>query len=314
MKEKIILLGATGFLGKRIQRILDLRGIQYVQISNSYGYDLRDKKQFEKVFLHNKQAKIIFNAAAYVGGIQFGLKHPAEIYYNNSLINTHMFELAKDFGIRRIINPISNCSYPRDIFTSFNESDWWNGELDESVFVYGFIRKASYVQSWAYYKQYGLETINLIVPNMYGPEDHFEPERSHALGAMIMRMNIAKRNADSEFTVWGTGKPVREWLYVDDCVEAMIRSIDVQYTIDPINIGIGFGISIKDLAEMIKKELDYNGKIIFDQSKLDGAPHKVMNIDRCRERFGWVPSTSLPDGIKKTVKWFLEYMDRYEKD
>jgi len=313
MKTKIILIGATGFLGKRLSLKLQKIGIPFISISKSLGYDLREKQYAEKVFKKNSDANVVFNAAAYVGGIQFGYKHPAEIYYNNSLINTYLFELAKNYGIKRLINPISNCSYPRDLFTAFKEADWWNGELDESVFVYGFVRKASYVQSWAYHRQYGLETINLIVPNMYGPEDHFEPERSHALGAIIMRMYEAKKRNDKEFIIWGSGKPIREWLYIDDCADAMIRAIDMPYIEKPINIGVGYGISIKELAEMIRKELDYTGKLIFDTSKPDGAPYKVMDISRCKEYFKWNPSTNIIDGIKRTIEWYLKLGIKYER-
>lgn len=303
--DKILLLGATGFLGKRIVKKFETLDIDYIPISKSLGYDLREKEDFEKVFLENSDVKIIFNAAAFVGGIQFVHKHMAEIYFNNSLINTYLFELAYKYNIQRIVNPISNCSYPRDLFSAFKEDDWWNGELDESVFVYGFVRKASYVQSWAYYKQYGLETINLIVPNMYGPEDHFDAERSHALGALIMRMYEAKKNNDKEFIVWGSGKPIREWLYVDDCVDAMVRSIGIPFTEKPINIGVGYGISIKELAELIKNELNYNGTLVFDATKPDGAPYKVMNVDKCKSVFNWVPSTTINDGVKKTIEWYL---------
>lgn len=303
--DKILVLGATGFLGKRIVKKLKTLGIEYVPVSKSLGFDLRNIADFEKVFLENKEANIIFNAAAYVGGIQFGYKHMAEIYFNNSLINTYLFELAYKYNIKRIINPISNCSYPRQLSAAFKEDDWWNGELDESVFVYGFIRKASYVQSWAYYRKYGLETINLIVPNMYGPDDHFDAERSHALGALIMRMYEAKKNHDTEFTIWGSGNPVREWLYVDDCVDAMIRSIDIPFTEKPINIGVSYGVSIKELAELIKEELDYTGTLVFDTTKPDGAPYKVMNVDKCRNIFNWVPDTQLRNGIENTIKWYL---------
>ena len=167
--------------------------------------------------------------------------------------------------------------------------------------VYGFIRKGSWVQSWAYYKQYGLETINLIVPNMYGPEDHFEEVRSHALGALTMKIEKAKNEGESHVVVWGTGKPVREWLYVDDCVEAMIRAIDVTHYEYPVNIGIGSGVSIKQLAEMIKKSCNYTGELIYDTSKPDGAPFKVMNVTLCQKVFGWTPQTQLRDGLAKTI-------------
>jgi GDP-L-fucose synthase len=306
MTKKILLLGATGFLGKRIRRRLEKDGADFVPVSRSLGTDLRDYRQFRQVFEKNPGIDVILHAATYVGGIKFGLEHPGEIYFNNSLINAHLFELAKEFKIKRLVNPISNCSYPRDVFPQFKEELWWDGPLDESVMVYGFIRKGSWVQSWAYYKQYGLETINLIVPNMYGPEDHFDEVRSHALGALVMKMAKAKRLAQPEVVVWGSGKPVREWLYVDDCVEAMLRAVDIPHTPEPINIGIGSGVSIRELAERIQQQVGYSGRLVFDPSKPDGAPYKVMNVDKCRSVFGWSPTTGLQDGIAATVLWYVD--------
>lgn len=302
--KKILLLGATGFLGKRIARRLKTENIAFIPIGRSLGTDLRDYQQFRRVFEMNPGIDVILHAATYIGGIKFGLEHPAEIYYNNSLINTYLFELAREFGVRRIVNPIANCSYPRDVYPEFKEDLWWQGPLDESVMVYGFVRKGSWVQSWAYHKQYGLETTNLIVPNMYGPEDHFEEVRSHALGALVMKIARAKKSSQSQVVVWGSGKPVREWLYVDDCVEAMLRSIDVQHSPEPINIGVGSGVSIRELAEMIQREVGYTGKLVFDPSYPDGAPYKVMNVDRCKAIFSWSPQTSLKEGITSTVSWY----------
>lgn len=301
-------MGATGFLGKRIVKRLDKEGLPFISASRRLGTDFRKPEQFEEIFLKHKDVTHILNCATFIGGIQFGLAHAGEIYYNNSLINTYLFELAREFKVKRIVNPIANCSYPRDIFPEFKEDLWWDGPLDESVMVYGFIRKGSWVQSWAYYKQYGLETVNLIVPNMYGPEDHFDEVRSHALGALIMKIVRAKRLNEPEVVVWGSGKPIREWLYVDDCVEAMLRAIRIPYTIEPINIGIGYGVSIRELSEMIQREVSYPGKLVFDPSMPDGAPHKVMNIERCREIFDWVPETSLEDGIAKTVHWYVNHI------
>jgi GDP-L-fucose synthase len=297
-------MGATGFLGKRIVKRLTEEGIPFLSASISLGTDFRKPQEFEEIFQKHGEISHIINCATFIGGIQFGLEHKGEIYYNNSLINTYMFELARQYHIQRIINPISNCSYPRDVQGSFIEKQWWNGELDPSVRVYGFIRKGSWVQSWAYYKQYGLKTINLIVPNMYGPDDHFEEVRSHALGALIMKIAKAKQNNQPNVIVWGTGKPVREWLYVDDCVEAMMRSISIDHFEYPVNIGIGYGISIKELAELIKNQVGYEGEFIFDTSKPDGAPFKVMDVKLCNQIFGWIPQTSLVDGIAKTIAWY----------
>ena len=303
----ILLLGATGFLGKRIAQRLRAEGRDFVPASLSLGTDLRDANQFRKLFEKNPSIDRILHAATFIGGIKFGLDHPAEIYRNNTLMSTHLFELAREFGVRRIINPISNCSYPRDVFPEFKEELWWNGPLDDSVAVYGLIRKASQMQSAAYRRQYGLQTINLIVPNMYGPDDHFDEVRSHALGALVMKIAQAKRKRSPEVIVWGSGKPVREWLYVDDCVEAMMLSLDIADQEAPLNIGVGSGVSIGDLAGMIKQEVAYEGRLTFDTSKPDGAPYKVMNIDRWRRLTDWHP-TELTDGIAKTIQWYQANM------
>ena len=303
----VLLLGATGFLGRRVARRLTEDQIAFVPVSHSLGTDLRDYRQFRRVFEMQGPFDVIMHAAAFVGGIQFGLAHEAEIYYNNALVNAHLFELAREFGVKRIINPISNCSYPRDVYPEFREELWWNGPLDDSVFVYGFVRKASFVQSWAYRRQYGLQTMNLIVPNMYGPEDHFDEVRSHALGALVMKIARAWQRNEGPVTIWGSGKPVREWLYVDDCVEAMLRSTAIPCPEIPVNIGVGSGVSIRELAELIAKEIGYTGTFVYDTSRPDGAPHKVMNLEMCRKVFGWQPCTSLREGIARTVQWYLEH-------
>ena len=303
----VLLLGATGFLGKRLARRLTADRIPFLGVSRALGTDLRDPAQFRRIFETQTGIDVILHAAAFVGGIRFGLAHPGEIYYNNALMNTHLFELARQFGVKRIVNPISNCSYPRDVERAFTEDVWWNGPLDESVLAYGFIRKASYVQSWAYHRQYGLETVNLIVPNMYGPEDHFDEVRSHALGSLVMKIARAKRLGLSEVSVWGSGRPVREWLYVDDCVEAMLRAVEIPYLPDPINIGVGSGVSVRELAESIAAEVGYTGTLAFDTSQPDGAPYKVMNIETCKKVFNWSPPTELPEGLARTVRWYLAH-------
>jgi GDP-L-fucose synthase len=303
---KILLMGATGFLGKRLVRRLQKENIPFLPASKSLGTDFRKQEEFDALFKENSDITHIINCATFIGGIRFGLEHPGEIFFNNSLINTYMFELARKYHVQRIVNPIANCSYPRDVKGSFTEKEWWNGELDQSVMVYGFIRKGSWMQSWAYYKQYGLETINLIVPNMYGPDDHFDEVRSHALGAIIMKIVNAKIGNIPNIIVWGTGKPVREWLFVDDCVEAIMRTFNVKHFAYPVNIGIGSGVSIKELAEMIKRVVGYEGDLVFDVTKQDGAPYKVMDISLCKETFGWAPQTSLHEGIVKTVEWYMK--------
>jgi GDP-L-fucose synthase len=305
LEKKIFVPGGNGFLGKRIVIKLKEKGIPYVSLSLRDGYDFRNFMQTLELFKENKFDAII-NCAAFVGGIQFGYEKPAELYYNNTIMATNLMEAARQTAVKKFVNPISNCSYPAKVTTDFKEDEWWEGELHESVLVYGFVRKASWVQSWAYNKQYGFQTVNLILPNMYGPGDHFEEKRSHALGALVMKMVEAKRKNLSQVIIWGTGAPIREWLYVDDGVEALIRGLDLENLALPINVGVGKGISVSNLANLIKEIVGYKGDLVFDATKPDGAPHKTMNTDRMRQILKWEPSMSLKEGIANTVEWYLE--------
>jgi GDP-L-fucose synthase len=218
-------------------------------------------------------------------------------------MNTYLFEACRKFGVKKIVNPIANCSYPDVAQKDFKESEWWDGPLHSSVFVYGFAKKATWVNAYAYHRQHHLNSVNFLVPNMYGPEDHFDEVRSHAMGALIMKMVKAKRENLPEVLVWGSGNPVREWLYVDDLVELMLRAIDVETGIQPINVGKGEGITIREMAEKIKEAVGYGGKIVFDKTRPDGAAYKVMNVARMEEIFKWIPPTPLIEGIKQTVDW-----------
>jgi GDP-L-fucose synthase len=215
----------------------------------------------------------------------------------------NLLEAVKRYKVQRIVNPISNCAYPARA-TLFKEDEFWDGPLHESVLVYGFARKASWVGSWAYQKQHGVDSLNLILSNMYGPEDHFEEERSHALGALIMKMSNAKRKNEPQVVVWGTGTPVREWLHVDDGAEALVRGLDAAATVNPVNVGVASGISIKELAELIKKSVGYEGNLVFDTTKPDGAPYKTVDGSKGYALLKWKPSTNLEKGVQETVNWY----------
>lgn len=300
----ILVTGASGFLGKRVCRLLTEKRVPFSAISLSKGLDLRDAKATLDYFEELRPIKVL-NCAAFVGGIQFGYKHPAELFHNNLLMTLSLLAAAKETGVQRIVNPISNCAYPA-MATLFKEDEFWDGALHESVMVYGFVRKASWVGSWAYQKQYGLDVVNLILSNMYGPEDHFEEERSHALGALIMKFVRAKAKGLPEVVVWGSGAPVREWLHVDDGAEAMLRGLDVLAQEQPINIGVGKGISVLAMAELIQRLVGYNGRLVLDPSKPDGAPYKTMDGRRGEAVLGWRPNRDFEQGVKDTIAWYLE--------
>ncbi len=302
---KILVTGATGFLGTHVCRKLAERGLTFHATSLSKGVDLRDEQHVERLFSTVKPT-VVINCASYVGGIQFGYKHPAELFDNNMRMIANLFAACHRHGVKRVINPISNCAYPADA-TLFQEKGFWDGPLHDSVLVYGMVRKMSWVGSWAYKRQYGLDTINLILSNMYGPGDHFEEERSHALGALVMKFAKAKRDHQPKVVVWGSGKPVREWLHVDDGAEALIRAIDAAPCEDIVNVGVAQGISILDLAHAIRSEVGYEGEIELDPSKPDGAPHKTVDGSAGERLLGWAPQKGLPDGIRETVAWYLQH-------
>lgn len=301
----ILVTGCTGFLGKRVCRLLELQGLPYLSISRLNGPDLRERRETLDFFQEKQPTKVI-NCAAFVGGIQFGYKHPAELFHNNLQMTLNLLEAAHLSKVQRIVNPISNCAYP-GAATFFKEDEFWDGPLHESVMVYGFARKASWVGAWAYAKQYGLDVINLILSNMYGPEDHFEEERSHALGALIMKIVRAKQSGQPQVIVWGSGKPVREWLHVDDGAEAMVRALQVAPSVDPINIGVGKGISVWEMASLIKDLVGYEGDLVLDPTKPDGAPYKTVDGSRGALHLGWAPQRDFNQGLADAINWYMEY-------
>tara|TARA_R110000772_G_scaffold268725_1_gene398209 strand:- start:17245 stop:18159 length:915 start_codon:yes stop_codon:yes gene_type:complete len=300
----ILVTGATGFLGKRVCKLLTEQGLEYKRTSLSLGLDLRDKDATESFFEQN-QPTYILNCASFVGGIQFGGKHPVELFQNNLQMTLNLLHAANKYNVKRMVNPISNCAYPGEA-TLFKEEEFWNGPLHDSVLVYGFVRKAFWVGSWAYAKEYDMDVMNIILSNMYGPEDHFEEERSHALGALIMKFVKAKNNNEPYVNVWGSGTPVREWLHVDDGAQAMVRSLNVKRTIEPVNIGVAEGISIIDMANLISEYVGYNGDIKLDPSKPDGAPYKTVDGTLGEALFDWKPSIEFENGVKSTIQWYLK--------
>ena len=301
----ILVLGATGFLGKRVCKRLDELNYEYERTSFSLGIDLCDRDQSRKIFSEIRPDYVL-NCAAFLGGVQFGYEHAAEMFTYNMEMELSILEMCKEYEVRRIVNPIGNCSYP-GIANIYKESEFWNGPLHESVLAYGLAKKAFCVGAWAYHKQYGMDIINLIFPNMYGPDDHFDPLRSHAVGGMIQKFVDAVDDNAETVTIWGTGSPIREWLYVDDGAEAMIRALDIEYYPDIINIGINRGYSITETANIIKELTGFSGEIIYDSSKIDGAPIKIMDSNRCKQIFNWVPSTDYKDGIRNSIISYKKY-------
>lgn len=299
----ILVLGATGFVGKAVCENLDARGIAYTSSSLSLGTDLTDRQATLDLFQLVKPEKVI-NCSAFVGGIEYGYRYPIELFERNILMGVNILHAARQTGVKRLVNPISNCAYPGRA-TVFREAEFWDGPLHESVMVYGYVRKALWVGSWAYHRQVGLDVLSLVVSNMYGPRDHFDEARSHAVGALIKKVVEAKRTGAPTVNVWGSGKPVREWLYVGDGAEALVRGLDCEASEEPVNVGVMRGISIADLAETIKRIAEYDGKLVYDASKPDGAPFKTVDGTNGAKLLNWSPQTPLDIGLQETVAWYL---------
>ena len=306
----VLVLGHTGFLGKTVYRKLESLGIECFGASLSTGFDLRTPKVLDRL-LERNQIKVVINCAAVVGGIDFGRQYPIKLFRDNLQMTLAILDSIARYKLK-LINPISNCVYPRDLQV-FEEEAIWDGPLDESVLVYGSIRKVGWIGAWAYAKELQLNSVNLVFPNMYGPGDHLDPVRAHALGAIIGRVYRAHLNNDPTVTIWGSGNPVREWMYVEDAANAIVLSMDRNLPVDLLNLGVGKGISIRDLTYKIVNLIGFKGEILFDLSKPDGAPYKTMGAKKGPKLLSWAPQTELDEGISKTIAWYRgEWNDHFE--
>jgi len=299
MFNHVFVPGGHGFLGKAVINKLQERGIKCSALSLRDGCDFRDFLQTRKLFeMHNFDA--VIQCAAYVGSIKFACANTAQMFFNNTLMYTSLMESARLTGVKRYVNILSNCVYP-DGLNEYKECDLWSGLPADYVMGYGFSKRNSAIQSMIYARQYGLKTINLIFPNMYGPGFNLDLMRSHVIGGLVYKFVEAKWRDYPTVEVWGTGKPIREFIYIDDGAEAAVRALDIECTEEPINIGIGKGISVIDLACLIKDAVGYDGEIIFDKTSPDGVPCKIMNVERMKKIFNWIPEMDLREGIEKTI-------------
>tara|TARA_B100000003_G_scaffold205229_1_gene218502 strand:+ start:343 stop:1263 length:921 start_codon:yes stop_codon:yes gene_type:complete len=302
---KVLVVGSNGFLGKHVKSILDSEDKHHVlEIT---GKDQVDLTRYELLsdYLSEFKPKIIINCAAFVGGISYGYKHPAKMLYENSLMAINLYKASLEHNVDKLINPISNCAYPGKL-TTYKEEYFFDGPPDKSVYNYG-ISKRLYVQLGdSFFEENNFSSVNVVISNMYGPYDHFDIERSHALGAIIKKVHDAKKDNINKVEIWGTGKPIREWLYVKDGAEALIRSMSLEPGHHFFNVGIEKGISVIELAEIIKEKFGWNGEFELNTSKPDGVLEKKVDGNLGQIKLGWRPETNLNDGIQTTIDWYIE--------
>ena len=304
----VAVLGGGGFLGSHIARALDQRGARPVVPRTADGWDFRDPSSAH-AFFEQHRPEIVINCAARQGGLEYQRLFPADIFFDNLRMGLHTLDAAARTGTRKYVNIVAACSYPGYVDGMLSEDDYWSGPLHESVVNYGFTKKAQVVQGQCYRRQFGFDSVHLLMTNLYGPGEHFHPDRSHGLAALLRKFYEAKRFGRPRVVIWGTGRPVREWLFVDDAADAVLAATERYEGTDPINISLGGGLSITELAVLIKDVVGYDGEITYDVDKPDGALNKTFANERIRRLIGWRPTTSLRDGIARTLAWLDAHYD-----
>ena len=301
----MMVLGHTGFVGKNLYNRLKKDGHDVVGCSRSTGVDVLDYKQvFE--FIKKNNPDVLFNLTSHGGSVHYVNKYAADVFSENLQMALNIYRAVYHVNKEiKIVQPFSNCSYPGD--SSIQTEDMWlDGKVHSSVFSFGNAKRSIYYLSECYYKQHGIKSVNLLFPNTYGPGDSIDPNKTHALNGMIIRMLKAKRNGDKEFVVWGTGKPVREWAYIDDFIQALVLSAEIDHLEYPVNFGQQKGHSIAESASIIKDICNFEGDIVFDTSYKDGDPVKIMGKETFAQYFNNFNFYDHEKGIENTISYYEE--------
>lgn len=299
--KKVIVTGGAGFLGSHVVEKLKEHGVKDIIIPRSDKFDLRLKEVCAEVV---KGADIVIHLAANVGGIGYNRDFPGTLFYDNLLMGVHMMEESRLAGVSKFVAIGTICAYPKFAPIPFREDDLWNGYPEETNAPYGLAKKMMLVQSTAYRDQYGFNSIFLLPVNLYGPGDNFSVESSHVIPALIKKFVEAKASHAKQVEVWGTGKATREFAYVEDVAQGIILATEKYDESEPVNLGAGFEISIKDLVEKIRSIVGYEGEIVWDTTKPDGQPRRMLDVTRAKDKFGYSATTDFDNGLKATINWY----------
>jgi GDP-L-fucose synthase len=323
--KRILVTGGAGFLGSFVVEKLQERECKNIFVPRSKDYDLVEMEAVRRVYQDSKPDMVI-HLAARVGGIGANRANPGKFFYDNLMMGGQMMEIGRQVGLEKFVAVGTVCAYPKFTPVPFKEEELWNGYPEETNAPYGLAKKILLVQAQAYRQQYGFNAIYLLPVNLYGPRDNFDLETSHVIPALIRKFIEAQtivsgqqksissdgaccqvHTSDSPpvVVVWGTGKATREFLYVEDCAEAIILATEKYNKPEPINIGAGFEISIKDLVDLIAKLTGFKGKIVWDNSKPDGQPRRMLDTSKAEKEFGFKARVSFEEGLKKTIEWYL---------
>lgn len=301
--NRFVVTGGAGFLGSRVVDAMRQRGAQSIFVPRSAQYDLREHDAV-LTLLDDAKPDVIIHMAAVVGGIGANREHPAEFFYDNLMMGTQLMHEAWKAGVRKFVTIGTVCAYPKFTPTPFREDLLWDGYPEETNAPYGLAKKMLLVQGQAYRDQYGFDAIYLLPTNLYGPDDNFDPASSHVIPALIRKFIEAKERGDAQVVAWGTGKATREFLYVDDAAEGIALAAEHYNKPEPVNIGSGFEISIRELTETIAKMTGFKGEVVWDHSKPDGQPRRALDTSRAAAEFGFKATTDFREGLAQTIRWY----------
>lgn len=301
--KRIAITGGKGFLGKHLIRKMEEKGYKNLLVGDLPEYNLMRIEDVRR-FYDDSRPDIVIHLAAKVGGIGFNQENPASLFYENATMGIQLLHEGYLRQIEKFVALGTICAYPKFTPVPFKEEDLWNGYPEETNAPYGLAKKMMLVQSQAYRQQYGFNSIFLLPVNLYGPGDNFDPKSSHVIPALIKKCVDAIRSGEDEIIVWGTGTSTREFFYVEDAAEAIILATERYNKSEPVNLGAGFEISIRDLVELIVELTGFKGRITWDINKPDGQPRRMLDTTRAAKEFGFKAQTSFREGLKKTIEWY----------
>lgn len=302
--KRVVVTGGAGFLGSHVCERLQKQGalvfVPRKKECNLIRFDdaLR--------YFQDARPQLVIHGAAYYGGIGFNQLYPGTIFFENLVMGANVMEAARQCSVEKFVAVGTACSYPGYLEGELREENLWDGPPHETVINYGLTKKMMAVQGWAYQKQFGFRSTHLILTNLYGPRDSFHPDRSHVVSALIRKFVEATMNGQPQVEVWGTGRPIREFLYVEDCADAILRAAEVYNDTLPLNIGTGRGTEIRELVSLIREITAFEGELLWNTSKPDGQLKKVLSVSRMRAALQWSPPTDLPTGLRRTIGWYTQ--------
>jgi GDP-L-fucose synthase len=307
--RRVCVTGGAGFLGSFVLEKLRQRGAREIFVPKLEEYNLVDPQAVGRM-IADARPDVIIHLAAHVGGIGANREHPAEFFYDNLMMGVQIIHQAWQAGVEKVVAIGTVCAYPKFTPVPFREDDIWNGYPEETNAPYGLAKKMLLVQSQAYRQQYGFNSIFLIPVNLYGPGDNFDPRSSHVIPALIRKCLEAQENGAEEIIVWGDGSPTREFLYVEDAAEGILLGAEHHNGPEPVNLGSGYEISIKDLSEMIARLSGFSGRLTWDASKPNGQPRRGLDVSRAKELFGFEAQMTFEEGLRRTIDWYRAERER----